>query len=460
MTSFWIISGIFIVVALLFVIPTLLRSRSTQVENLEHNALNISVYRDQLAELDKDLENDILSKEQYDKSKQELQQRMLQDVTKQEKVVLQKNKKLQNIAVSTIIALGLPLAAVYSYLNIGHTRGLLPQNQLASVTQMNRGGGTGAGNAGGPGDMGGHDFSEALENLVARLSSNPEDIEGWVMLGRTYMAMERYSEASSTYGKLAELVPNNPQILSEYARALGLKNQGKLAGKPTELLYEALKIDPNYPPALALVGHAEFEQEKYAEAAAYWEKFLTTIPPDSPAVKSVKERVSEAKLLAFGGNPQSANQTVAVVDTDSSSQSGAAEVQPAPRSQSAPIVETRNNSTDSLSVSGRVSIQSDIAARALPNDTLFIFARAKTGPKMPLAILRMKASDLPATFKLTDDMAMTPTMKMSSFPEVVIEARVSKSGQAVPASGDLQGFSQPIKLGENDISIIIDKQIP
>ncbi len=461
MTSFWIISGIFIVVALLFVIPTLLRSRSTQVENLEHNALNITVYRDQLAELDKDLENDILSKEQYDKSKQELQQRMLQDVTKQEQVVLQKNKKIQNIAVSTVIALGLPLAAVYLYLNIGDTRGLLPQNQLASATQMNRGGGAGAGNAGGSGDMGGHDFSEALENLVARLSSNPEDVEGWIMLGRTYMAMERYSEASSTYGKLAELVPNNPQILSEYARALGLKNQGKLAGKPAELLYEALKIDPNYPPALALAGHAEFELEKYADAANYWEKFLTTIPPDSPAVKSIKERISEAKLLAFGGKPQSDNQTVAVANTDSNNQSGEAGVQPAPQSQSAPIAETKvNNSTDPLSVSGYVSIQSDIASRASPNDTLFIFARAKTGPKMPLAILRMKASDLPATFKLTDDMAMTPTMKMSSFPEVVIEARVSKSGQAVPASGDLQGFSQPIKLGENDISIIINKQIP
>lgn len=281
------------------------------------------------------------------------------------------------------------------------------------------------------------------------------------MLGRTYMAMERYSEASSTYGKLAELVPNNPQILSEYARALGLKNQGKLAGKPAELLYEALKIDPNYPPALALAGHAEFELEKYAEAANYWEKFLTTIPPDSPAVKSIKERISEAKLLAFGGKPQSDNQTVAVADTDSNNQSGEAGVQPTPQSQSAPIAETKvNNSTDPLSVSGRVSIQSDIASRASPNDTLFIFARAKTGPKMPLAILRMKASDLPATFKLTDDMAMTPTMKMSSFPEVVIEARVSKSGQAVPASGDLQGFSQPIKLGENDISIIINKQIP
>jgi cytochrome c-type biogenesis protein CcmH len=95
-----------------------------------------------------------------------------------------------------------------------------------------------------------------------------------------------------------------------------------------------------------------------------------------------------------------------------------------------------------------------------PNDTLFVFARAKTGPKMPLAILRLTAKDLPTTFSLDDDMAMTPTMKMSSFPEVVIGARITKSGQAVPASGDLEGFSQPVKIGDKDIAVVIDQIIP
>jgi cytochrome c-type biogenesis protein CcmH len=116
--------------------------------------------------------------------------------------------------------------------------------------------------------------------------------------------------------------------------------------------------------------------------------------------------------------------------------------------------------SSAIAISGQVTINENLASKASPNDTLFIYARAKTGPKMPLAILRLKASDLPATFTLTDDMAMTPTMKMSSFPEVVIEARISKSGQAVPASGDLQGFSQPVKIGNNNIAIVIDKQIP
>lgn len=444
MTSFWVISGIFIVTALLFIIPTLLRNREAQLENVEHDAVNITVYRDQIAELDNDLENDILTQEQYNKSKQELQQRMLQDVSEREKMVFKKNKKIHNIAISTFITLTLPLAAVFLYMVIGDTRGLLPQAQLANATQMNRGSGSDS--------PAGHDnFSSVLENLIARLEKNPEDIEGWIMLGRTYAIMERYAEASNTYAKLVELVPDNPQILSDYADVLAMKNQGNLTGKPAELIYEALRIDPQYPKALALAGTIEFEQEKFEQAAAHWEKLLEVIPVDSQLAKSVKTSIAEAKLLSSGGKGITAEQQTKATD----SQQEANTLSKKETSDSPTATETVL-----LSVSGQVTISKELAPRASPNDTLFIYARAKTGPKMPLAILRLKASDLPATFTLTDDMAMTPTMKMSSFPEVVIEARISKSGQAVPASGDLQGFSDPVKIGNNTITVVINKQIP
>lgn len=442
MTAFWVISGVFIVTALLFVVPTLLRSRNNELKNLEHDAVNITVYRDQIAELDRDLENDILSREQYDKSKQELQQRMLQDVTERDTVVVDKNKKFRNIALSVVITLTLPLAAVSLYLAIGDTRGLLPQAQLASATQMNRDGG---------GSPAGHDnFSSVLENLIKRLSENPEDVEGWVMLGRTYAIMGRYGEASNTYAKLAELIPNNPQILSDYADVLAMKNQGNLAGKPAELIYQALSIDPKYPKALALAGTVEFEQERYAQAAEHWENLLQVVPADAQLTQTVKDSIAEARLLASGGKAAAPEQAVKVAESKSE-----ANAQPAEKAVSADAP-----AAAPLSVSGSVTISSELATKVSPGDTLFIYARAKSGPKMPLAILRLKASDLPASFTLTDDMAMTPTMKMSSFPEVVIEARVSKSGQAVTASGDLQGFSEPVKLGHNNIAIVINKQVP
>lgn len=442
MTSFWVISGVFIVTALLFVVPTLLRNRNTQQEDLAHDAVNITVYRDQLIELDNDLQNDILTREQYSKSKQELQQRMLQDVPEGEKVIIKKNKRTYNIVTSVIITLTLPLAAVFLYLVIGDTRGLLPQAQLANATQMNRGGDSPMG----------HDFSSVLDNLVARLNKNPEDIEGWIMLGRTYAIMERYAEASNTYAKLTELVPNNPQILSDYADVLAMQNQGNLAGKPTELIYQALSIDPQYPKALALAGTAEFEQEKFEQAAVHWEKLLGVIPADSQLAKSVKDSIEEAKSLAAGGDKKVVLAQQAAVPESQSQQNSS--------TQSNPEKSSNVAASNSISISGQVTISKELASKASPNDTLFIYARAKTGPKMPLAILRLKASDLPAAFTLTDDMAMMPTMKISSFPEVVIEARVSKSGQAVTASGDLLGFSEPVKLGHNNISIVIDKQIP
>ncbi len=444
MTSFWVISGIFIVTALLFIIPTLLRNRETQLEYIEHDAVNITVYRDQIAELDNDLENDILTQEQYDKSKQELQQRMLHDVSEREKMIIKKNKKIHNVAISTFITLTLPLAAVFLYMVIGDTRGLLPQAQLANATQMNRGSGSDS--------PAGHDnFSSVLENLIARLEKNPEDIEGWVMLGRTYAIMERYIDASNTYAKLVELIPNNPQILSDYADVLAMKNQGSLTGKPTELIYEALRIDPQYPKALALAGTIEFEQEKYEQAAAHWEKLLEVIPADSQLAESVKASIDEAKLLASGGKGVTGRQQAQATTSQQ-------ETNILPEKVTTDTAET--TAPASLSISGQVAISKELASKASPNDTLFIYARAKAGPKMPLAILRLKASDLPATFTLTDDMAMTPTMKMSSFPEVIIEARISKSGQAVPASGDLQGFSDPVKIGNNTIAVVINKQIP
>ena len=440
MTSFWIISGIFIVTALLFIIPTLLRNRDSQEEGVELDAVNVSVYRDQLIELEIDLQNDILTQEQYNKSKQELQQRMLQDIPEKEEMAIKKTKKIYNIAISTVITLTLPLAAVSLYMMLGDTRGLLPQAQLANATQMQSAGDSPAG----------HDnFSSVVENLIARLSDNPDDIEGWVMLGRTYAIMGRYNEASNTYQKLTELVPNNAQILSDYADVLAMKNQGSLVGRPAELINEALQNDPEYPKALALAGTAEFEQGRFEQAAVHWEKLLTVIPDDSELAKSVNTSITEARSLASGGGEIQPAQPVAA----------AQEPEKVAEPDVAEAVVVAESTT--LSLSGQVSISGTMVSKASPNDTLFIYARAKTGSRMPLAILQMKVSDLPATFTLTDGMSMRPAVKLSSFPdEVVIEARITKSGQAMPTSGDLQGFSEPVKVGSNNISIVIDQQIP
>jgi len=112
------------------------------------------------------------------------------------------------------------------------------------------------------------------------------------------------------------------------------------------------------------------------------------------------------------------------------------------------------------SVSGTVSLSSDIAGKATQNDTAFVFARAAKGPKMPLAVFRKQVKDLPMAFSLDDTMAMRPGLKMSGFEQVVVVARVSKSGNPMAKSGDLEGSSGAVKPGAKGLKIVIDSVVP
>ncbi|MCW5599729.1 MAG: c-type cytochrome biogenesis protein CcmI [Nitrosomonas sp.] len=444
MTSFWVVAGIFIVIALMFVLPTLLRNRSIKAELTEREEANLAIYRDQLAELDSDLRNDILSKDQYEKSKQELQKRMLQDVQSSKISINTPVRRTSGIATTAIVVLAVPIAAVSLYMVLGDTRGLLPQAQLANATQFHS-----------PEMMAmppGHaEISSVVGNLIARLNENPDDIEGWMMLGRTYAIMGQFEEAAATYARLVAMIPDSAQLLSDYADVLAMTNNGSLIGKPAELINQALEVDPDYPKALALAGTVEFEKENYDQATIHWERLLSVIPSESQLAKSVSDSIAQAKSLAKDEEDKSAPVQFAQNSNISSDLPGDARQK---------AVENNPNDPNATDIKGSVSLSPDLANKVSPGDTVFVFARAETGPKMPLAILRLTARELPASFTLDDNMAMTPAMKMSSFPKVVIGARITKSGQAVPASGDLEGFSQPVKLGDREVSVIIDQVIP
>jgi len=444
MTAFWVVAGIFIVTALLFVIPALLRSYAPGKENAEREAANVNIYRDQMAELAEDLRNDILSREQYEASKEELQKRMLQDLSTERPFVKTFAVKRHGIAATVVIFLTIPLLAVYLYTVIGDARGLLSQSHLASATQFHSNGDEGMPD--------GHaQMKSVMENLIARLQDNPEDIEGWLMLARSYAIMGRFDEASSAYAKLVEIQPESPQFLSDYADVLAMTNDGSLIGKPAQLVDQALQIDPNYPKALALAGTVEFEKKQYSAAAVFWERLLALIPAEAEFAKSISESIAQAKSMADESEEQSAPVQLAQnanVGTD------------------IPVADAPDNTSKQSagsgvpSISGKVTLSPALASKVSATDTLFVFARASTGPKMPLAILRVQVKDLPVIFTLDDGMAMTPAMKLSSFPEVVVGARISKTGQAVPASGDLEGYSQPVKIGDTNVTVTIDQQIP
>ena len=448
MTLFWFIAGLFMAVALLFILPPLLRQRKSA--DAEGNSggklretMNVSVYRDQFAELDADLHNGILSQEQYDQGKQELQQRLLQDVpvvtatgtasTGSAIGVMGK----RGVVAAAIVGLAVPLLAVLLYVQLGNPKGLTPQTaaEIAAAHEQDAV------------EESRQKFVAMVDMLAARLKDQPQDAKGWAMLARSYAVMERFNESRDAYAKLLVLTPNSPEALSDYADVLAMTNNGQLAGKPVELINQALRLDPKHPKALALAGAAAFEQKNFRQAAIHWGKLLTVLPADSQMAQSIAESIAEAKFLA-------ANEKAGV-----KAQAGAEEkvVQAQePVSKNSPPATAATTGA----VSGTVTLSPALAAKASPGDTLFIFARASEGPKMPLAILRLQAKNLPAAFSLDDAMAMSPAMKLSSFPEVVVGARISKSGNAMPQPGDLQGFSQAVKIGDKGVKVVIDQQMP
>ncbi len=257
-----------------------------------------------------------------------------------------------------------------------------------------------------------------LPKLEQRLREQPNDITGWTMLGRAYMGLARYPDAAQAYDKLTQLPPQDAQAFADYADALAMANGQKLAGKPASLVAQALKLDPNNGKALYLAGFAAIEAGKPKQAIAHWDKLLAQLPPDAEGAAMLKEKLAELRQ------------------------------------------QTGMKSTPMASLSGQVRLAPALRDKAAPQDTLFIFARAVAGPKMPLALLKLQVKDLPVNFKLDDSMAMSPQMKLSNFPEVEIVARISKSGTAMPQAGDLEGTSAPVKLGAKHIAIEISNQLP
>jgi cytochrome c-type biogenesis protein CcmH len=291
----------------------------------------------------------------------------------------------------------------------------------------------------GAGHATGSDLNPLVEKLAARLrDKTPEDGEGWVLLAHSYIEVGRFPDAVRAFEKAVKLVPPDAQLLADYADAQAMVNNRRFDGKPAELIKQALAVDPNNLKVLMLAGSEAFARKDYSHAITYWEKLLKLLPPDSDEAREFAMGVKEAKGLMSPGAPAEAK-------LDNLADFSAKENVPA---------------STGASVSGVVSLSPALAAKVAPTDKLFIFARALNGPKMPLAIVEAQVKDLPFKFTLTDAMAMMPQLKLSGFPEIVVVARVSKSGNASPQSGDLQGGSSKVKAGEKNVRVSIDAVVP
>jgi cytochrome c-type biogenesis protein CcmH len=204
-----------------------------------------------------------------------------------------------------------------------------------------------------------------------------------------------------------------------------------MAGQPYELVKKALAIQPFNQKALWLAGTASYQAQDYSTTLEYWKRLLQVFPKGSDNYQQMQRNVAEVQQKL--GLP---------VDMEA-------------------MTAARDASASGPKVTGVVKLDDSLAMDASINDTLFVFARAANGPRMPLAIVRKTVKDLPLEFTLDDSMAMNPAMKLSNFNEVVIGARISRSGNAMPQSGDMEGSFGPVKLGDaSGLEIIINKTRP
>ena len=393
MITFWVVSAMLMAGALLFVVPPLLGGRIRIEGSADHQVANLTVLRDQLRELEAEHQAGEIDDAQFEKARGELERRVLEESAAAESAVAGRPP----IGLVATIVLLLPALAIPLYLYLGSPEALNPSAVTARA------------NAGEGHSLTAEQVEAMVEKLAARLRETPDDAEGWVMLARTYNALGRYPEAAEAFRTLTRLLPADAQLLADYADTLAMARGRQLSGEPESIIARALELDARNVKALALAGTAAFERGDYAAAIDFWQRIESQVAPDSPTARSVAGSIAEAR-----------NRLGASGDTTSASAAAGSPV----------------------AVSGRVSADGAITAQLQPDDTVFVFARAVDGPRMPLAIVRKQVRDLPFEFTLDDSMAMMPAARLSAFRKVQVGARVSRSGSATPQPGDIDIFSE------------------
>jgi cytochrome c-type biogenesis protein CcmH len=278
-----------------------------------------------------------------------------------------------------------------------------------------------------------------VDKLAERMKEQPDDAEGWTMLARSYTVLGRFADALPAYRRATELLPNNANLLADYADAVAATKGGANNAESAVLIERALRVDPNHVKALALAGTAAYDRGDFAGAVASWQKIVDRLPPGSELAQQVQASIVEAREHASG--------TVA--------QAAAAARPPTPAPAPARDVAPAAAAGVAGKVSGTVTLDPALRGQAGPDDTVFVFARPANGGRMPLAVLRAKVADLPLAFTLDDSMAMAPGMTISSAKQLTVSARISKSGNALPQSGDLSGEAATVAPGASGIAVRI-----
>jgi len=413
---FWLVSATMILVALLILLPPLWRKQADHVivdDDLDQR--NIKIARDRLAELKANLTAGGISQAQYDEQVAELELALSDDL---ELKALATPYPSQGRWLAYVLMVVIPILSATLYWALGDYQAINRVNDQNHAAQAGQ-------------DNSEMPSPEAINKMVAKLAdkmkAEPNNLEGWVMLGRSYKALQRYQEATDAFAHAYQLSGDKPEVMLPYAEALAFANNNDWGGKPMGLVTKALSLEPGNLNGLWFAALANAQQGNKKSALGFLQKLETALPEGSPDKQQIHELIvnTESEL----GNA-------------------------APRTSPQPTVES------GISVDVQVSLAAELQAQTAPDDIVFIYAQAHSGPKMPLAIIRKKVSELPLSVSLTDAQAMMPNMKLSNFKEVRLLARISTSGDAMPQTGDLIGVVEQANLSDHSAhKIVINERV-
>ncbi len=413
MLTFWIICGLLIIAAMVIVLPGLFTNKMP--EDLDRNKINRAVYEKKILELENDLKNDLIDHDQYLVAKADLERSLLDDIDDQLNMVSKGGSKLLPIAILIVF----PLAAVVTYLQLENGLQSLDPNFQKQLAENKANQATG--------QMG--SIEQAISTLEEKLKQEPNNIENLQMLGRSYVVTRRFEDAVNTYSK-ANQVSNgaNPNILVSLGEAMGFAADNKFDKRSMVLFDKALQIDPNNERGLWYAGLAAYQLEDFDSSVKHFEKLVAQVPEGEVDVKNALVKyLNDAKQKAG----------MEITQSEMPAKSG------------------------SSSIKVNVSLAENISEKIVNSDTLFIYARAMNGPKMPLALVKLTAGDLPASVTLDDSVSMMSGMTLSTMDAVEVIARISKSGQAVMQTGDLFGSVQSVETKQSrTVDVVISELAP
>ena len=394
--------GIALCVAAIF-LWVLLREKKPVTQASQANA-NAKVYRDQILDLDREHDSGHISDEEWQQSRDELSLRLLEDTSAVDDPAAKTEKPA--IWTAVVLAVALPLGSMAMYMWVGQPEAL---NPLALKT---------------PDQVDPKDLTKMAQTLAEKLQDKPDNLQGWVMLGRTYRTLENFDAALRAYDSALKL-SDDDDLKLERIEVIAMQRQGQFEGEPWNVIREVLQRDPQHFGALLTAGSASYAEGKFADALKYWEQARKPLDANNPDLQGLESAIATVR-----------------------------ERLGMPPAKAAPAA------ASGLNVTGQVNLSASLKSKASPNDVVFIYATPANGDRMPLAIFKTTVSQLPFNFTLDDSTAMAPDRKLSAAGEVMVKVRVTKSGNAMPQSGDLSGSLGPVKVGAKGLKLEIKDQIP